>query len=82
MRYIIVIAGWANKMSDLRLSVKSANRLLVVAGNWMDTRRHCYILGLKINKCITGAGFMNRRRLRQLTAVILTSDLTTRMWFL
>ena len=27
----------------------------------------------------SGAGFMNRRRLRQLTAAILTSDLTTRM---
>ena len=29
-----------------------------------------------------GAGFMNRRRLCQLTAAILTSDLTTQMWVL
>ena len=29
-----------------------------------------------------GASFMNRRRLCQLTAAILTSDLTTRMWVL
>ena len=29
-----------------------------------------------------GAGFMNRRRLCQLTAAILTSDLTTCMWVL
>ena len=29
-----------------------------------------------------GAGFMNRRRLCQLTAAILTSDLTTHMWVL
>ena len=27
------------------------------------------------------AGFMNRRRLSQLTAAILTSDLTTHIWF-
>ena len=31
---------------------------------------------------IPGAGFMNRRRLCQLTAAILTSDLTTYMWVL
>ena len=38
----------------------------------------------KIHKlaCTPGAGFMNRRRLCQLTAAILTSDLTTRMWVL
>ena len=30
----------------------------------------------------SGAGFMNRRRLCQLTAAILTSDLTTHMWVL
>ena len=29
-----------------------------------------------------GAGFMNRRRLCQLTAAISTSDLTTHMWVL
>ena len=29
-----------------------------------------------------GAGFMNRRKLCQLTAAILTSDLTTRTWVL
>ena len=29
-----------------------------------------------------GAGFMNRRRLCQLTAVILTSNSTTHMWVL
>ena len=31
---------------------------------------------------LPGAGFMNRRRLCQLTAAILTSDLTTHMWVL
>ena len=30
----------------------------------------------------SGAGFMNRRRPSQLTAAILTSDLTTHMWVL
>ena len=29
---------------------------------------------------LSGAGFMNRRRLCQLTAAILTSDLTTHLW--
>ena len=31
---------------------------------------------------LSGAGFMNRRRLCQLTAAILTSDLTTHVWVL
>ena len=32
--------------------------------------------------CVPGVGFKNRRRLCHLTAAILTSDLTTRMWVL
>ena len=34
------------------------------------------------NHVIPGAGFMNRRRLCQLTAAILTSDLTKHRWVL
>ena len=38
--------------------------------------------GRRVNMSSSGAGFMNRRRLCQLTAAILTGDLTTRMWVL
>ena len=53
-------------------------------------RREIYAGKYYVVKCIVeyvlrrrpGAGFMNRRRLCQLTAAILTSDLTTHMWVL
>ena len=37
---------------------------------------------VRTSRYAPGAGFMNRRRLCQLTAAILTSDLTTHMWVL
>ena len=45
--------------------------------NWPDS-----LIATHSSTHTSGAGFMNRRRLCQLTAAILTSDLTTHMWVL
>ena len=41
-----------------------------------------YLFFVLLAHAPAGAGFINRRRLCQLTAAILTSDLTTHMWVL